>query len=79
VNREFHPQGITSPLGDKFTPGGQLHPLGSKFAPRGQVKNGPLLPVNVFLVGGEDVAREALERRGCAGVGHSVRCQPGIS
>jgi hypothetical protein len=38
----LHPQGITSPLGDKFTPGGQLRPWGSKFAPRGEVKNGPL-------------------------------------
>jgi hypothetical protein len=43
ANREFHPQGITLPLGDKLTPGGQLRPWGSKFAPRGEVKNGPLL------------------------------------
>jgi hypothetical protein len=40
TNREFHPLGINSPLGDKFTPGGQLRPWGSKFAPRGEVKNG---------------------------------------
>jgi hypothetical protein len=33
---EFHPQGITSPLGDK------IHPWASKFASRGEVKNGPL-------------------------------------
>jgi hypothetical protein len=28
VNRQFHPQGITSPQGTKFTPGWQLHPWG---------------------------------------------------
>jgi hypothetical protein len=45
ANREFHPQEITSPLGDKFTPGGQLRPWGSKCAPRGEFKNGSgLLP-----------------------------------
>jgi hypothetical protein len=42
ANREFHLQGITSPLGDKFTPAGQLRPWGLKLAPRGEVKNGPL-------------------------------------
>jgi hypothetical protein len=41
ANREFHPQGITSPPGDNFTPRGQNSPLGSKFAPKGEVKNGP--------------------------------------
>jgi hypothetical protein len=30
VNREFHPQGITLPLGDKLHPWGTTSPLGAK-------------------------------------------------
>jgi hypothetical protein len=30
ANREFHPQGITAPLGDNFAPGVQSLPLGAK-------------------------------------------------
>jgi hypothetical protein len=41
-NREFHPQGITSPPGYKIHPWWTNPPLGPKFAPRGEVKNGPL-------------------------------------
>jgi hypothetical protein len=41
VSREFHSQGITSPLGNKIHSWGTNSPLGSKFAPRGEVKNGP--------------------------------------
>jgi hypothetical protein len=41
ANREFHSQGITSPLGDKVQFWGTTSPWGSKFAPRGEVKNGP--------------------------------------
>jgi hypothetical protein len=48
--QRISPQGITSPLGDKFTPGGQLRPWGSKFAPRGEVKNGPQGTLVVLLV-----------------------------
>jgi hypothetical protein len=39
ANREFHPEGINSPLGAKFTPEGCLRP--------GEVKNGPL---NIFFL-----------------------------
>jgi hypothetical protein len=38
VNRGIHPQGITSPPGDKIHPWGKTAPLGAKFAPRGEVK-----------------------------------------
>jgi hypothetical protein len=41
VNRELHPQGITSTPGDKFHPYGTTLPLGSKFPPSEEVKNGP--------------------------------------
>jgi hypothetical protein len=41
ANREFHPQGITSPTGDKIHPWGTASPFGFKFDPRGEVKNGP--------------------------------------
>jgi hypothetical protein len=40
VNREFHPQGITSPPGKKFTPGGQLCTWGQSLPPN-EVKDGP--------------------------------------
>jgi hypothetical protein len=43
---EGQTEGITSPIGEKFTPGGQLRPWGSKFAPRDEVKNGSLLSEN---------------------------------
>jgi hypothetical protein len=43
VNREFHPQGITSHPGDKIHPWGTTSPLGSKCAPTGEAKNGPLV------------------------------------
>jgi hypothetical protein len=33
VNREFHPQGITIPLGDKIHPWGITSPLGVKVRP----------------------------------------------
>jgi hypothetical protein len=48
---EFHPQGITSPLGDK------IHPWGSAYAPRVKVKNDP----RFILAAGFDLRTENLE------------------
>jgi hypothetical protein len=44
VNREFHPQEITSPLGDTIHFWGTTSPLGVKNCPRGEAKNWPQKP-----------------------------------